>query len=170
MRKFRPSSYHNRVSTATKKTLINQLRLEAQPHLKFTVIVNPSSGPGSSNYPNDQYSAELQKLNAYPNVETVGYVRTGYATRNITAVVSEVSTYAGWTSKSSALAMHGIFFDEAPHEYSAAAVEYMHSINQAVKNSTGLHGDKTVRKFIFNHDLQEISDDLLADNPSVQHR
>jgi Spherulation-specific family 4 len=136
-------------STATKLTLINQLRLEAHPHLSFTVIVNPNSGPGSSEYPDDQYSTELQKLNAYLNVETVGYVRTGYATRNITTVVSEVSTYAGWASKSSALAMHGIFFDEAPHEYSADAVEYMRSINQAVKNATGLQGDKTVSKIYF---------------------
>jgi hypothetical protein len=126
-------------------TLINQLRLEAHPHLSFTVIVNPNSGPGTSQYPDDQYSTELQKLNAYPNVETVGYVRTGYATRNITTVVSEVSTYAGWATKSSALAMHGIFFDESPHEYSADAVQYMRSINQSVKNATGLQGIKTVK-------------------------
>jgi hypothetical protein len=110
------------------------------------VIVNPSSGPGSSQYPDDQYSAGVQTLNTYPNVKTVGYVRTGYATRNISDVVSDVNTYAGWASKSSTLAMHGIFFDEAPYEYVAEAVEYMRSINQAVKNATGLQGEKTVRK------------------------
>ena len=126
--------------------------MEAHPNLAFTVIVNPSSGPGLSQYPNDQYSTGVQKLNAYPNVKTVGYVRTGYATRNISTVVSEVGTYAGWASKSSALAMHGIFFDEAPHEYVAEAVEYMRSINQAVKNATGLQGDKTVRKCSFGPD------------------
>lgn len=40
--------------------------------------------------------------------------------------------------------MHGIFFDEAPHEYSVDAVSYMQTVNQVVKNSTGLQGAKTV--------------------------
>lgn len=77
-------------------------------------------------------------------MRTVGYVRTGYATRNISDVLAEVSTYAGWSVKSSQLAMHGIFFDEAPHEYSASAVEFMRTINQFVKGATGLQGDRTV--------------------------
>src|SRR5579871_548493 len=136
-------------------TLINQLSVEAHRNLAFTVIVNPSSGPGSSQYPDDHYSTAVQTLNAYPNVKTVGYVRTGYATRNISTVVSEVDTYAGWASKASTLGMHGIFFDESPHEYSADAVEYMHSINQAVKNATGLQGDKTVRKSSFDPDSKD---------------
>ena len=108
------------------------------------MVVNPSSGPGTSEFPDDNYSVQLPKLNSYDNVQTVGYVRTGYATQNISLVVSEVATYARWASKNSSLAMHGIFFDEAPHEYSAAAVEYMQTVNQAVKNSTGLQGAKTV--------------------------
>jgi hypothetical protein len=112
------------------------------------VIVNPSSGPGSSQFPDENYTPQLEKLNGYPNVDTVGYVRTGYATQNISLVVSEVATYAGWASKNSSLAIHGIFFDESPYEYSAAAVEYMHTINEAVKNSTGLQGDKIVREII----------------------
>lgn len=79
-------------------------------------------------------------------METVGYVPTEYATRNISDVISDISTYAGWAAKNSSLAMHGIFFDEAPYEYSAAAVEYMRTINQVAKNATGLQGDRTVRK------------------------
>ena len=118
------------------------------------MVVNPSSGPGSSQYPDDKYTPQLEKLNNYTNVQTVGYVRTGYATDNISLVISEVATYAGWASKSSGLAMHGIFFDEAPYEYSAAAVEYMHTINEAVKNSTGLQGAKTVGKSLLNPDCQ----------------
>ena len=129
-----------------RRMLINQIRLEAHPRLKFMVIVNPSSGPGSSKYPNDQYTSALEQLHTYPNVETVGYVRTGYASRDIKDVISEVSVYAEWGSKSDALAMHGIFFDESPHEYSAAAVEFMHGANSAVKNATGLQGDRTVKR------------------------
>lgn len=125
------------------------LRAEAHSQLKFIVIVNPSSGPGSAPYPNEHYTASVEKLNTYPNVQTIGYVRTGYASRNISDVVAEVSTYAGWASNSSALAMHGIFFDEAPHQYSADAVEFMHIANQAVKDAIGLQGDKTVSGSLF---------------------
>ena len=118
--------------------------MEARPELQFLVVINPSSGPGNTTYPDDNYSAQIIKLNNYTNVETVGYVRTGYATQNISLVTSEVATYAGWATKNNSLAMHGIFFDEAPYEYSADAVSYMQTINEAVKNSTGLQGAKTV--------------------------
>jgi Spherulation-specific family 4 len=119
--------------------------VESHPQVKFIVVVNPSSGPGTSQYPNDDYTTQIQQLNAYQNVNTLGYVRTGYATRDIKTVVSEVSTYAGWASKSGDLAMHGIFFDEAPHQFSEAAVEFMLVANEAVKNAEGLQGQKTVR-------------------------
>ena len=42
--------------------------------------------------------------------------------------------------------MHGIFFDEAPHQFSEAAVEFMLAANEAVKNAEGLQGQKTVRE------------------------
>lgn len=119
--------------------------------MKFIVVVNPGSGPGPTPYPNDQYTTALERLSTYENVRTVGYVRTDYANRNISLVVAEVSTYAGWASNSSTLAMHGIFFDEAPHQYVSESVEYMHIVNQAVKDALGLQGDKIVsrRKSIF---------------------
>lgn len=111
------------------------------------MIVNPEDGPGSSRYPSDDYIFQIQKLNTYSNVRTVGYVRTGYATRNITSVLQDVSTYSGWaTFNATALAVHGIFFDEVPSEYSSANAEYLKSINQAAKNASGLQPDRTVRK------------------------
>jgi len=116
----------------------------AHPQLNFTVIVNPQSGPGSSPYPTEQYSFQLRQLHAYPNVRTVGYVRTGYAERNITAVLQDVATYSGWASKSSALAVDGIFFDEIPSEYSSTMAEYLSTINQAAKNAPGLQLDRMV--------------------------
>ena len=108
------------------------------------MIVNPSSGPGSTQFPDEDYSTAIKNLTGYSNVEVVGYVRTGYATRNISAVIADVDTYAGWASNSSALAMDGIFFDEAPYEYSAAAVEYMRTANEAVNKATGLQEPRTV--------------------------
>jgi hypothetical protein len=112
------------------------------------VVVNPDSGPGeSSPYPNNDYSAQIQKLNAFPNVKTIGYVRTGFATRNITAILQDVSTYSGWSKNPNAAnstAMHGIFFDEVPNEWSAETAQYLNTINQAVKNAPGLLPDRTV--------------------------
>ncbi|PVH67326.1 hypothetical protein DL98DRAFT_600663, partial [Cadophora sp. DSE1049] len=58
-------------TNATWAPLFNAI--ETRPQLKFIVIVNPSSGPGSLPYPSDQYTTAVQKLNAYQNVQTVGY-------------------------------------------------------------------------------------------------
>lgn len=129
-------------------------RVISQPNLNFTVILNPDSGPGSSRYPGDDFVPQIQRLNSYSNVRTVGYVRTGFGTRNISSVLLDVSTYSGWATNASAnanstgLALHGIFFDEIPSEFSEEADEYLNTINQAVKNSSGLLPDKTVRKLI----------------------
>ncbi|RAK84446.1 hypothetical protein BO79DRAFT_240463 [Aspergillus costaricaensis CBS 115574] len=114
------------------------------PDLNFTVIINPSSGPGSSAYPSEEYTSSVERLSTYSNVRKVGYVRTAYATRNITAVLDDVATYAGWANRSLTLAMDGIFFDEAPYDYSAAKVEYMQTISEAVKSSSGLRRDRMV--------------------------
>lgn len=110
------------------------------------MVVNPSSGPGSTPFPNDQYSTALTKLNSYENVQTIGYVRTDYANRDIATVLAEISTYATWATNSSGLAMHGIFFDEAPHQYAQAAVDYMRIANQAVRDASGLQGDTIVSR------------------------
>lgn len=125
--------------------LTERASFTAHPELNFTVIVNPQSGPGTSPLPSSQYSFQVQQLNTYPNVQKVGYVRTGYATRNITDVLQDVATYSGWPSNSSALAMDGIFFDEIPSEYSTEMANYLTTINKAVKDSPGLEPNRTVR-------------------------
>ena len=75
----------------------------------------------------------------------VGYVRTGYASRNLSDIVSELNIYAGWVYKSQAFAMDGIFFDESPHQFSQEAVDLMLGASQAVKNAEGFQGSKVVR-------------------------
>jgi hypothetical protein len=125
-------------------------RIAAHPHQNFTIVLNPASGPGSSPSPNDDYTAQIQKLNSYPNVRTIGYVPTAYATRNITSVLLDVSTYSGWlqlgstNTNSTGLAVQGIFFDEVPRQYSPEASEYLKTINKAVKNASGLLPDRMV--------------------------
>ncbi|KAL3443105.1 Spherulation-specific family 4 [Aspergillus insuetus] len=114
------------------------------PDLHFLVVVNPQSGPGSTSSPDEAYQTALHQLSTYPNVQKVGYVRTGYAERNISDVLADVATYGGWEAQSSAFAMEGIFFDESPHQYAAETVDYLERINLAVKNVTGLTGERTV--------------------------
>lgn len=129
-----------------KQRLTGSFRITSYSALNFTIILNPDSGPGSSEYPGDDLVPQIQKLNAYTNVRTVGYVRTGYATRNITSVLLDVATYSSWAalSNTSGLAVKGIFFDEVPSEYSEASADYLATINQAAKNATGVLQDKTV--------------------------
>lgn len=108
------------------------------------VVVNPDSGPGSSPLPNDDFLPVLRRLNAFPQVQTVGYIPTDYGNRNISDVIQDVETYAGWASNASGIAVHGIFFDEAPHEYSEEIAAFMRSANNAVMEAAGIGGDKTV--------------------------
>ncbi|KHN97554.1 spherulin 4-like cell surface protein [Metarhizium album ARSEF 1941] len=115
-----------------------------RPDVNFTVIVNPNSGPGETPYPDARYDAAIRRLNSYPNVETVGYVRTGYATRKLGDVTRDVSVYSGWSSNASSLAMHGIFFDESPHQYSADAVDFMRAADSFVRQTPGLQGRRMV--------------------------
>lgn len=108
------------------------------------VIVNPSSGPGSSPSPSTQYAVAVQRLSTYSNVQRVGYVRTSYANRNISAVLADVETYSNWTSQSTSLAMDGIFFDEIPYDYTSEKAEYLSRINEAVKTASGIQSDRMV--------------------------
>jgi hypothetical protein len=130
-----------------RKTLIFH-RLNATSGVNYTIIVNPESGPGNDSLPNDDYLPAIQRLNAFPNARTVGYVRTNYTDRPLADVLQDISTYSGWANGSQGIQMHGIFFDEAVHEYSAEAAEYMKEANDAVRAATGLAGEKTVRMMI----------------------
>ena len=119
--------------------------MNATSDLNYTVIVNPDSGPGNGSAPNEDFLSAIRTLNTYANVRTVGYIPTGYGSRLIDDVLREVETYAGWSTNATGVAMHGIFFDEAPHDYSVDVANYMKRANDAVLSANGLQGDKTVR-------------------------
>lgn len=118
--------------------------MNATSPLNYTVIINPDSGPGNGSKPNDDFLPAIQRLNTYPNARTVGYVPTNYGKRPIDEVIQDVSTYSGWATNATGIAMHGIFFDEAPHEYSADVADYMRRANDAVLSANGIQGNKTV--------------------------
>lgn len=75
-------------------------------------------------------------------------MRTGYANKDgdrpLSDVLRDIETYSGWANSSQGIEMHGIFFDEAPSEYTAEAADYMRQANDAARNAVGLRGSKLV--------------------------
>jgi hypothetical protein len=102
-------------------------------------------------FPSDEYRLQIRNLAPYSNVKTVAYVRTGYASRDIDEVLRDIATYSGWETDENSfvnttdIGMHGIFIDEAPHDYSIENVEYMRTISRAAKDAIGILEPKTVR-------------------------
>ncbi|KAM7186565.1 spherulin 4-like cell surface protein [Naviculisporaceae sp. PSN 640] len=118
--------------------------LQKHPSLNFTIVVNPNSGPGAGPAPNAQYVEAITTLSSHPNAKLLGYVRTGYATRNVTEVLDDIDVYAGWSKVNPTLAMHGIFLDEAPHIFDADAVELMRRVDEHIRTVEGLYGPKMI--------------------------
>ena len=85
------------------------------------MIINPHSGPGNSTLDDPNFQREIPKLNAIPNIRTIGYVRVGWTTQDINVVLNQVSSYASWSSVGvggeSSFQLHGIFVDETPNNY-----------------------------------------------------
>lgn len=119
--------------------------INSHPNANFTVIVNPDSGPGNASGPGLDYVSALRVLSEAPNVRTVGYVPTGYGTRDIASVIDEIMIYANWTGKDTRLTVSGIFFDESPHEYSAHAAQYIAALGTAVKSAGEIQRPRMVR-------------------------
>lgn len=107
--------------------------ISSNPNTTFDVIVNPNSGPGS--YPPDPaYVTAVAKLNSYKNVNVYGYIPTSYAGRELSAIKSDVQTYAKWNTYSGAnLTLYGIFFDEATSD--TAELSYMASVQSLVHSN-----------------------------------
>jgi hypothetical protein len=122
------------ISSSNWQTLYNSIA--SNPRLTFNLIINPSSGPGSSTYPSSSYITGLAKLNGYPNLNMLGYVHISYCTRSLSDVQSDVNKYAGWANyQRKDIHMDGIFFDEAPQAYSTADYAYMSSVTSYVRSA-----------------------------------
>lgn len=86
-------------------------RVSAHPTVPFWFIVNPASGPGDSGtQPDSVNQACFAQLKTYSNAEVLGYVHTSVGTRSSTDVITDIETYAAWSSSYRPV---GIFFDEA---------------------------------------------------------
>ncbi|KAL3422764.1 hypothetical protein PVAG01_06920 [Phlyctema vagabunda] len=112
--------------------------LASHPKLRFVIIINPSSGPGSPPNPDSDYVSAISKLRMYSNVDLLGYVHVTYATRPVALVQEDIDIYAGWRSyPGSRIHMDGIFFDEAPSKYPGGDYHYMQSVASYAKQKLG---------------------------------
>ncbi|KAE9364773.1 hypothetical protein N431DRAFT_421961 [Stipitochalara longipes BDJ] len=116
------------------------------PTLTFILIINPSSGPGSSAIPDQHYTREIPKLNAFPNVKTVGYVSTNWGKREISEVLKDISTYSGWerNSKVKGLRVEGIFLDETPATFSLEGMKFLEKVKATMAFQPGLGADPLI--------------------------
>ncbi|KAI0459121.1 Spherulation-specific family 4-domain-containing protein [Xylaria acuta] len=121
--------------------------MAASAAVPWLAVVNPGDGPGQTGgAPGNgdaNYLAGVSQLNAQPNVQTLGYVRTGYGAAPQAELQANVTTWASWASYAGDgdggenVGVDGIFFDEA----SAADFEYL---NVAVAHARAAFGSKQI--------------------------
>jgi hypothetical protein len=110
------------------------------------IIINPNSGPGAAPWwPNEDYVREIPRLNAYSNVQIVGYVRATYCKRSIDDVCEDVEAYANRSLDGvPGLEVQGIFVDETTNLYSSKVKRYLDEIDGKVKTTEGIGGERIV--------------------------
>jgi hypothetical protein len=125
--------------------LLTLFSIDRYRSVPFLVIVNPQSGPGNDTWwPNEDYVRELPKLNAYPNVRTIGYVRSQYCERPVDDVYADIDAYAE-RSSTPGLGVNGIFIDETDNHYTEDVKQYLDDLDTHIKANDGFGGDRIVR-------------------------
>ncbi|KAM7186567.1 Spherulation-specific family 4 domain containing protein [Naviculisporaceae sp. PSN 640] len=124
--------------------------IAAYPQVDFLIVVNPNSGPGEEPLPSRDYMREVPKLNAFPNVTTVGYIAITWTRKSLEDVKKEIDQYAGWEKKAlddyetEGLYVEGIYLDETPNHVSDNAKSYLKELTDYIKGLEGLRGEKLV--------------------------
>lgn len=110
------------------------------PDLNFQIVVAPNL---INVIPDQNYITNLEILNNYTNVQTLGYVPTNWATRDMSLVQSEIDCYAAWANYTIAnIRVSGIFFDEAPSAVNSENLSYMGNVSSYAKKALGAGRDR----------------------------
>jgi len=96
----------------------------AHPTVGVIAAVNPANGPGAAADP--AYAAGIARLNA-AGIKVIGYVATGYATRNAPVVKADIDRWKAFYPGQ----IGGIFFDEQSSR--AGDVAYYRDLSQHAK-------------------------------------
>ncbi|KAI4188460.1 MAG: hypothetical protein L6R41_002139 [Letrouitia leprolyta] len=109
--------------------------ISAHPAVQFLIVVNPNSGPGTTGALTDSnLIAGISKLNSFSNVKTLGYVLTGYGSRDNNLVNADVDIYASWSGDTK---MDGIYFDEVSNDATSQNFDRMASLSGHARDSIG---------------------------------
>jgi hypothetical protein len=112
--------------------------------MHFTVIVDPSDGPGNISWPSETFGNAVKRMNMYPNVQTLGYINTAQGTISNAMVRAQIATYALWSNVTDELALHGVYFDQTPWKDDGAGVAkaYMQNVSAAARRIAGWAGNR----------------------------
>ncbi|KAJ5164367.1 Spherulation-specific family 4 [Penicillium coprophilum] len=111
--------------------------IAAHASIPFYLIINPSSGPGNTEYPEDVFITAIAKLNSYPNTQVLGYTYTKQGTRDSSEVEKDIDTYSKWaTYAGQNIRLSGIFFDEAPDGEDPSKLAYFQNLSRKSKSSS----------------------------------
>ncbi|RII16917.1 hypothetical protein CUC08_Gglean003365 [Alternaria sp. MG1] len=136
----------------------------ANPCVRFVVIINPNSGPGAAPWwPNEDYVREIARLNALPNVTTLGYVRVAYCRRPVQDVLEDIETYGRRAREDDRLRVEGIFVDETVNLYSEEAKKYLDAIDRRARTLIGV----VENKMMIHNPGTAVSAELAAPGPEI---
>ncbi|KAK4860815.1 hypothetical protein LT330_004546 [Penicillium expansum] len=126
--------------------------IAAYPSIPFYLIINPSTGPGDTEYPEEVFITAITKLNSYPNTKLLGYTHTKQGTRASSEVEKEIATYAKWaTYTGKNIRLSGMFFDEAPNGEDPSKLAYFQNLSMKSKSSS-------LNTVIFNPGVKLVAD------------
>ncbi|CAG7939279.1 unnamed protein product [Penicillium olsonii] len=109
----------------------------AHPSVPFYLIINPDTGPGTTEYPEESYITGISKLNSYPNVRVLGYTYTNHGTRAKSEVEKDIAAYAKWANYAGKdISLAGIFFDLTPNGEDQSKLDYFQQLSATTKASS----------------------------------
>ncbi|KAJ5513320.1 Spherulation-specific family 4 [Penicillium fimorum] len=109
----------------------------AHPSIPFYLIINPSTGPGTTEYPDEVFITAIAKLNSYSNTKLLGYTYTKQGTRASSEVEKDIAVYAKWANYAEQnIRLSGIFFDEAADGEDPSKLAYFQNLSRKSKSSS----------------------------------
>jgi hypothetical protein len=129
-------------------TLIRLYRLEAQPNVNFTVVINPNNGPENTTALDSTWKTNLQQLNKFGNARPIGYVNTNFSYRAIDEVLADSREYASWSypDANGTYGLTGIYYDQVTANRSTeGAINYGMMLDWMVKAGTAFSPRQLVR-------------------------
>jgi hypothetical protein len=128
--------------------------IRTYPNVHFIVIINPNSGPGKPDLPDENYQSAIPQLQGYSNVTLVGYVHASYGAQGLKTSLNDIETYWRWHELSTGkknkalgpMGLDGIFVDEV--DYGGEHIPYFETLCQYVKKKTWRKGKSGTLVFL----------------------